>query len=305
MMKRLFATLFAVFIAVSPPTALAAQPSSHQLVRVDQSELTYHLSQRTEDPQGILLMFQGSGCNSVATNENISLFGPIIAPDHAIVTIEKYGVAVGATDPENCSEDYWEHATIQQRIIDALQVIASLRGQDWWDGDLVVFGGSEGGAVAAMLAPLVPETDAAIIFSSGIGWPVGDMIRAAIPPQAGEEFDTVIASARANPTGSIQWGGASYRWWANSVDLVPALALVGSDFPLLLVHGERDQFAPVETARASQQIWVEHNRPNTTYREYAGHDHFMVDAEGTNHNIEVFADIAEWLDGQTISTNQD
>ena len=95
-------------------------------------------------------------------------------------------------------------------MLDALGVVAALRRQSWWNRALVLFGGSEGGAVAAMGAPLIPETRAVIIWSSGIGLPVGQMIRSALPPAVQTEADRVFAEARANPAADRQWGGASY-----------------------------------------------------------------------------------------------
>ncbi len=299
-MVRIAGLILGLLYLLNPSISLGndSEPVARQTVRTDGSELAYHLQRQNDGPQGLLLLLQGSGCDSVTTRKTLLRDGLIIRPSYAQLTIEKYGVLAGATNPDDCTSRFWRHNTIQQRLLDALQVIAELRNEPWWNGDLVIFGGSEGGAVAAILAPLVPETDAAIVFSSGIGWRIEDMIRAAIPPQASEQVDAIFGEARSNPTGEKQWGGASYRWWADSLDLVPAQALVGSEFPLLLVHGERDQFAPVETARAAAKLWSDNNRPDTTYREYPGYDHFMIDAENENHNGEVMADIEEWLGRQ-------
>jgi pimeloyl-ACP methyl ester carboxylesterase len=242
----------------------------------------------------MLLMLQGSGCESVDRNPRLPWMAARLAPFHAVVTIEKYGVARGA-DGETCSPDYWRRNTLQQRVSDALQVIAALRRQRRWNRELVLFGGSEGGAVAAMLAPLVPETRAVVIWSSGIGLPIGDMIRSALPPPMAEEAVRVFAEARANPTGERQWAGASYRWWADSVDLVPARALLGTAAPVLIIHGTRDASAPVASARAARDLLAAGGRGDVVYREYEGYDHFMIDSAGADRRAEVLAAAADWL----------
>ena len=268
-----------------------------RLVRPDGSRLDYRLEDRPERGRApVLLMLQGSGCDSVALNDRIRWIAPRLAPGHALLTIEKYGVAPG-DDGESCSTEYWRRNTLQQRVLDALQVVAAIRSQRWWSGEIVLFGGSEGGAVAAMLGPLVPEARAVIVWSSGIGLPLGEMIRQALPPAMQADAERVFAEARSNPTGDRQWGGASYRWWADSVDLVPARSLAATAAPVLLIHGTRDQSAPVASARAARDLVVASGKADFLYREYEGYDHFMADAAGVDRRAEVIAEAASWLRG--------
>ena len=274
---------------------LAAPLPAATLARADGSAIAYHVERGARQTrQPLLLMLQGSGCDSVARNDRIPWMALRLAPRHAVLTIEKYGVAPGA-DGEICAEDHWRGNTLTRRVLDALQVIGALRGQGWWTGELVVFGGSEGGAVAAMLAPLVPETKAVIIWSSGIGLPVGQLIRGALPPHMRDEADRVFAEARAHPDPGRRWGGASYAWWADAIDLVPARGLVATPTPVLLIHGTRDESAPIASARAARDLVLAAGKANFTYREYEGYDHFMVDAGGTDHRAEVVGAAADWL----------
>lgn len=286
----------AIFVlGLGAAASASAQQASQRLERADGTAIEFRVAGPDARGRGpMLLMLQGSGCESVDRNPRLPWMAARLAPRHAIVTIEKYGVARGA-DGEACSAAYWRRNTLQQRVADALQVIASVRRQGWWNGELVLFGGSEGGAVAAMLAPLVPETRAVLIWSSGIGLPIGDMIRSALPPAMAEEAVRVFAEARANPTGERTWAGASYRWWADSVDLVPARALLQTPAPVLIIHGTRDASAPVASARAARDLLADGGRIGVTYREYEGYDHFMIDAAGIDRRAEVLGAAADWL----------
>lgn len=295
-------SLVALLLAAVVALTQADEARTQRLERLDGSQLIYHV-----DPppgrrrHGALLLFQGSGCEPVERDARVLGYGRMLAPERVIVTIEKYGTG-GAADAagvvDGCTPDFWRGNTLSRRVLDAVTVIAALRRRTWWNGDVVLFGGSEGGAVAAMTAPLVPETRAVIVYSSGIGVPVGALVRSAIPPFAQAEADGVFAEARCNPDPARRWGGASYMWWADAVDQMPARSLLQTRAPILLVHGSRDESAPVATARATRDLMAQADAANFTYREYDGYDHFMTDAAGVDHRPEEFAAMRDWLQRQ-------
>ncbi len=272
---------------------------TQRIERPDGSQLTYHVDRPPgRQRRGVLLLFQGSGCEPVERDTRVLGYGRMLAPGRVIVTIEKYGSA-GAADAaalvDGCTPDFWRGNTLSRRVLDAVAVVGALRRQGWWNGDIVLFGGSEGGAVAAMAAPLVPETRAVIVYSSGVGVSVGALVRSAIPAFAQAEADRVFAEARRNPDPERRWGGASHAWWADAIDQVPARSLLRTRAPILLVHGSRDESAPVATARATRDLMTQARAANFTYREYEGYDHFMTDAAGVDHRPEVFAAMRQWL----------
>ncbi|HTU09495.1 MAG TPA: hypothetical protein VMG08_01250 [Allosphingosinicella sp.] len=284
-----------LLLALWPPDAASAASERAALLRADGSELVYYVDR---DPargrQPLLIMLQGSGCDSVVGNALVPWMAARLAPRHAVLTIEKYGVATGA-DGNRCTADFRRGNSLTRRALDTALVIAALRRQHWWNGELVIFGGSEGGAIAALAAPLIPETRAVIIWSSGIGLPVGEMIRAVLPPPVQAEADRIFAEARAHPGADREWGGASYAWWADALDQMPARSLLQTPAPTLLIHGTSDQFAPVASARAARDLIEASGRTGFTYREYPGYDHFMVDAAGVDHRAAVVAEANAWL----------
>lgn len=290
--------VFSLFIMMIVSTESYAA-STRSIERADGSRIEYHLDNfDTKSSKGILLMLQGSGCESVIKRDWLTSDPPKLAPELAVLSIEKYGVSLeqansGAVD--GCSKDYWRNNTLNRRVLDAVQVIAKMRTETWWNGKLVIYGGSEGGAIAALLAPLIPEIQAVIIQSSGIGVPTADLIRMAVPPEIAVQISQVIADAKINPTGEKRMGGASYRWWADAADITPSKMLVETDVPILLIHGSRDQFAPVEAARATRDLFVSRGKSNLTYVEYDGYDHFMTDLNGVHHKDKVLMQAAEWL----------
>ncbi len=297
--ERIYIMIYRVLILAILAFAVARPGLAESLPRADSSNILYHLDNIGDGtPRSLLLTLQGSGCEPVADRPWLKTEPPIVAPGSAVLSIEKYGVSSGrpiVDSIDGCPPAFWRRDTLQQRVADAIQVIASLRGSSWWNGTLIVMGGSEGGAVAAMLAPLVPETRAVVIVSSGIGVSVADLIRSAVPPPVAAQLNSVLAEAKANPTSEKRFAGASYHWWAEAADVTPAAMLLQTDVPILLIHGARDQFAPVATARATRDLISAAGRRNLTYWEYAEYDHFMKDAAGVDHMPEVLEKVHAWI----------
>lgn len=287
-----------LIIAAALCVSFASPARADTLERADGTDITYHLLNRTaETRQGIILMLQGSGCEPVIERDWLETEPLQLAPGRAVLVIEKYGVHTDSLDEEDgCPIAYWHGNTLQQRILDAAQVIAHLRGESWWNSELIIHGGSEGGAVAAMLGPLVPETRAIMIVSSGIGVTVRELIQGAVPPPVAAQIPDILAEAVKNPSPNMRFGGESYKWWADAANVTPARMLLQTGIPILLVHGTRDQFAPVATARATNDMLLASGATNLTYLELEGYDHFMIDESGTDRSAEVVGRMAAWLE---------
>lgn len=248
------------------------------------------------------MLAQGSGCLPTAHNENIARFRAL-APEHAVLTVEKYGVShggkpaapAGAGAAGECPADYVKGHTVSQRADDYETVFADLRREAWWNGHVVLFGGSEGGAAVAVLAPRVTQLDALIIMSTGTGIAMADWIKGVLPPPVAAQADDIFARIRANPTSTEVWGGNSWKWWADILDRVLADDLLKVKAPILLIHGDLDQFAPVASARATRDRFKSSGNDKLTYWEKPGLDHFMNDAKGQSQLAVVLAEASAWL----------
>ena len=298
----MIAALLLAAAAVSTPSPAlpgnAPVLARHETRRPDGTAITYWLDAAQDEsrPADAILVMQGTGCEPVSARPNLQRSARLLRPGARILLIDKQGVEPGPDNPviDGCPRVYWDHYTLSSRVQDCLRVIADLRRQPWWTGRLVLFGGSEGGAVAALLAPLVPETKAVVVLSSGTGVPE-ELIRAAVPPEMAAQAPAIFAAAHDRPTGAGRWGGLSYRWWDDAVDILPARSLAQTPAPVLLIHGARDQSSPVATARAGYALLREGGKANADYREFPQYDHFMRDAAGGEHMDAVLADAARWI----------
>jgi pimeloyl-ACP methyl ester carboxylesterase len=298
-MRGLLAVALAMSALLAAPSPVAGA-TARSLERPDGSRISYFIDHLPHGREDLFLALQGTGCSDVSGNQNLVRAHRQIAPDALLLTINQYGVdpSTGPQLQDGCPVEFWSRSTLSQRVLDALQVIGHMRTVGHWQGRLILFGGSEGGAVAALLAPYVPETAAVIVYSSSTGDRIRDLIGAALPPELRGHIDEVVTEAKANPTGRIQWGGLSYAWWADAADVLPARNLWQTPAPVLLVHGGMDQSSPVSAARRGRDFLRGRGKQNVTYMEFAEYDHFMKDSRGADHFAAVMQQIAVWLDRQ-------
>lgn len=285
----------AAFMAGS---AAMAAPRSFETPRADGSVIHWTLDvPDSEGPSGLVVIAQGSGCAAAMQSPNLglarSIFGNLTA-----LSVEKYGVEPGDNprdDHRDCSQVFREHHTISQRVADYRQIIDDLREAAWWNGELVLFGGSEGGIVMAMLAPEV-RADAAILISTGGGVPFGQMVRQSIPEEGWPMVDATFERAREHPDSTDLWAGQSLRFWADAIDRRAADDMLRADTDFLLIQGGRDGAGPANVARAVGDLFAAAGRCNLTYWEFPALDHGLIDANGNAHLTEVLSQASLWLD---------
>lgn len=282
-------------------SAFAGTSEARTTLRPDGSEIHWQIDRRGKSgKQSVVVLAQGSGCLPTGKNENLIRFRAL-APGHAVLTVEKYGVSpadkASAASGE-CPAAYARGHTVSQRADDYERVLGELKREAWWDGRVALFGGSEGGAAVAVLAPRLEKLDAVIIMSTGTGIPMADWIKDALPPPVAAQADGIFARIRENPQSIEMWGGNSWKWWADIMDRDLAQDLMKVRSPILIIHGERDQFAPVRAARATRDRFAAAGLTNLTYREREGLDHFMVDSAGTSLLGQVLDEARAWLEAR-------
>lgn len=282
------------------PTIATATPEHGTAERADGSALHWTLD-LPEDSEGVglIVLAQGSGCAAAMQSHAMQLartaFGNLAA-----LMVEKYGVQPDddpSDDHMDCSQAFREHHTISQRVADYSRIIDSLRDAQWWNGDLVLFGGSEGGVAMAMLASEV-QADAAVLISTGGGVPFGEMVRQSIPQEGWPTVDAAFERARQNPDSTELWAGQSLRFWADAIDRRAADYMLRTDTSFLLIQGGKDASGAVDVARAVSDLFSEAGRCNLTYWEFPAYDHGMTDENGGFRMPDVLMQSNSWLAAQ-------
>ncbi|PKF79773.1 hypothetical protein CW749_08705 [Vibrio sp. vnigr-6D03] len=303
-LKPVFLSLLTVMFSM---TAQAEQAQT--LPRSDSSNIHYYLSIENEKPSDTLLvLIQGSDCNSVTKVEMIKEGLPTVAPDADLLTVEKYGITQTLSydeDPErtDCPESFVQKDSISQRVDDHLKVISHVRSQHRYKNVYAV-GGSEGALVANFLAQY-PETVSKVVAFNGGGARFIDDLEHAIKSeitdkktytevmQEVQEFTQYVLNSE--PV-EFNVSGHGFAWWREILELNQTDVLRKAQVPVLLVQAEKDSSVSVKSALEQFNLLKKEGKSNIEYLSLAGLDHAFNDKNGQSQVPTVIKDVQQWLE---------
>jgi len=292
----------------------------YTLTRFDGSDIRYYLGRRgITKPQPVLIIMQGSDCNSVVNNPRIKEIAAV-APAAAVLLVEKYSITADLpfskeTARSDCPDAYLRNNVPEQRVMDYARIVAVLRisAASWWNRKLIIVGGSEGAQIAEQVAAIIPETDCLIVFGFGgrrfeddVLQSVRDEVKeAGLDDKATEEkvvamqemFKAALNDRSPNEIAS----GYSHAWWASMLKMDQSAMLRAISVPVLAIQGGRDHNVSIAGERALMSPFRAGGRGNVEYIEYPGLDHAFTDADGTSHWDRVIRDISVWLNRQSAA----
>lgn len=275
--------------------------------RDDGSPISYYLVQHSHDTDTLLLILQGSDCNSVLNIDSILADYKNVWPEADILLVEKYGIDSKlkySTDParKDCPAQYLEKDNPAQRVEDIKVVLDTIR-KDSQYKKLILLGGSEGAVIANLVTADVDYIDATMAFNGGGRWFIDDVshgiaVKHNNPEEARKEIDGFKGFAEhvlnSKPF-ELEVSGHGYHWWhqALSIDQLDTLKKVKS--PLLIMQGGMDtSVSPQKTDEMMQRL-KDLGKNNIEYRRYAALDHGFKDSDGQSQRKEVVSDMNLWL----------
>ncbi|MFM5094281.1 alpha/beta hydrolase [Aeromonas rivipollensis] len=279
----------------------------HTASRDNGSPISYYLVQHAHDTDTLLLILQGSDCNSVLKIDSILTDYKNVWPEADILLVEKYGIGKGLTysiDPvrKDCPAKYLEKDSPAQRVVDIKVVLDTVR-KDGQYKTFILLGGSEGAVIANLVSADIDSIDATIAFNGGDRWFIDDVshsiaVKHKNPAAARKEVDDFKGFAEHvlnNKPFELDVSGHGYHWWQQmlSIDQLDTLKKVKS--PLLITQGGRDaSVSPQKTDEMMQRL-KELEKNNIEYRRYEDLDHGLKDSDGKSLRKEVIRDINVWL----------
>ncbi len=275
--------------------------------RDDGSPISYYLVQHAHDTDTLLLILQGSDCNSVLKIESILTEYKNVWPEADVLLIEKYGInrkLKYSKDAErkDCPAQYLEKDNPAQRVADINTVLDIVR-KDGQYKKLILLGGSEGAVIANLASADIDSIDATIAFNGGGRWFIDDVshsieVQHKNPAAARKEVDDFKGFTEhvlhSKPF-ELDVSGHGYHWWQQmlSIDQLNTLKKVKS--PLLIIQGGMDtSVSPQKTDKMMQRL-KELGKNNIEYRRYEELDHGLKDSDGKSLRKEVIRDINIWL----------
>ncbi|MFQ2538602.1 alpha/beta hydrolase family protein [Aeromonas caviae] len=275
--------------------------------RDDGSFISYYLVQHLHDTDTLLLILQGSDCNSVLKIDSILTEYKNVWPEADVLLIEKYGInrkLKYSTDParKDCPAQYLEKDNPAQRVADLNTVLDIVR-KDGQYKKLILLGGSEGAVIANLVSADIDSIDATIAFNGGGRWFIDDVshsiaVKHNNPDEARKEIDDFKGFAEhvlnSKPF-ELDVSGHGYHWWQQmlSIDQLDILKKVKS--PLLIVQGGMDTSVSPQKIDELVQRLEALGKNNIEYRRYEALDHGLKNSDGKSQRKEVIRDINIWL----------
>lgn len=272
----------------------------------------YHNPPPSGKKMPILIFCQGSGYDS----NTGGFLGLLRKFDSSVVGlgIEKQGVHLGDKG-DSLSPEYIKNNTVYNRLYDYLRVLQYMRAHaSWWNGEVYVIGGSEGGLLAGMLASYYPNVRSVAILCFGGGlsfgeaWPIAAGLQNKVENMRADSIELSIRQAkdtlamiRNNNRYDLSYSGSdnSYAWWNSIMDLRLSNVLLDVNVPIFLGQGTEDLMAPPESAEKLNAAFVAAGKKNLFYKLYPGYDHGFNDKNEKSHLSEVFREAIKWmLDGK-------
>ena len=132
MKRRVFAFLL-LFITATITSTAYAELRDYSLTRPDGSDLHYYLSAGTKpNTDTLLLILQGSDCNSVTRIDSIFTDYRNVWPEADLLLVEKYGIDRQLSyssdgERQDCPEAYLKEDSPRQRLADIRQVLDQIQ----------------------------------------------------------------------------------------------------------------------------------------------------------------------------------
>ncbi|KDM93528.1 alpha/beta hydrolase family protein [Photobacterium galatheae] len=294
---------FTMFVLLTVSAAFSSSVVGETFKRADGSAITYYLKGGGGDK--LLVLIQGSDCNSVYHNDTINLQFSQVMDDADILTVEKYGIDQhlvwrSEAEREDCPESYLKHDSPQQRVKDYRAVIHQLTQAKPYR-HVVALGGSEGALVANLLGADSDQIDAVVALNGGGRFFIDDVLynmQSQMPPDAYPEaeagFRQFALSVIQNDAMNITVSGHGFPWWKTMLTLDQQSVLAKVTVPLLLIQAEQDINVDPDSFTVMVNA-LKDTRPNLQSRTYASLDHRFQDQAGQSHTERVVQDVRQWL----------
>ncbi len=297
------------FIALSTSAIADEVIEARMINRPDGSDVKYYLIRADEnDRSGVLLLInQGSDCNSILNNKAVFTDLRNIWPNADLLLIEKYGIDQSlpfSSDVErtDCPREYILNDSPEQRIADIERVLEVVRSNNHYP-DLILLGGSEGAVITNLLASRLDQVTAAIAFNGGGRWFLDDVVHSIesgtdLPEEAAAEIEGFKGFSEhilnSTPV-DLAVSGHGYSWWYQMLKIDQLAELQKIEVPLLLVQSGKD--ASVSALKVDEMILALHKqgKDNIDYRVYEELDHTFKDADGSSQLSRVVLDMQAWL----------
>lgn len=316
MSKKLIVFIYTFLFIIECDFSQTITTNPIRLERENGSLITYYLETRNDGKHSnsLFVLFQGSDCNSVRNNLNINKIKTILL-NADILTIEKYGITEALPYShdirDSVPKEYLDFDNPVQRVSDANTVVSSLMKNFNYE-KVFVFGGSEGAAVAYLLASKYNYVHATITLGGGGRFFIDDVIYSIkYSDELSEEekekniegfkqFSQYILSQDSLEFNRSEHG---FSWWKTMLSFDFQEIINNVTTPLLILQGGKDDSTSPEKATEMIQLLKESGKNNIDYLFYPEYDHSLNFSFDDKSVEVVLQDIQTWIQKRTKMSN--
>nr|WP_314263368.1 acyl-CoA thioester hydrolase/BAAT C-terminal domain-containing protein [uncultured Moellerella sp.] len=289
----------------------SAWAETYRLKRDDGSDITYYIERHPQVSSKILLvLIQGSDCNSVKNNQFIiENFGQVIGVSD-ILLVEKYGLneelpyETSKMEREDCPLEYLNNDSPLQRVNDYVRLLNGLKNQY---PNIVLLGGSEGATIANLVAEKLDFIKASVAINGGGALFIDDVIFSMRHQFSGVEqesainqFKTLIQDIKDKkiPADTII-GEHSSLWWDQMTNIDSEAILAKTQTPTLVIQTLNDVNVNTE------QLLIMKDKitnPNVSFKIYDNLDHYFKNKDNEPNTETINQDINAWYKQIIVAT---
>ncbi|CAN7231683.1 prolyl oligopeptidase family serine peptidase [Pseudoxanthomonas sp. LjRoot168] len=230
----------------------------------------------------LVATYGGSGCTDLG-QQWLPRLADGLGIDARYVALDKRHVAPGAIGDggvATCSSLFNVHDTPRQWMSDYMDFLSrTLEAQPGRWKQVVLVGGSEGGALAARVARARADVTHLIVVGDG-GWSMRENLSALMGADVVEAAWRAIA--RTPDSTDSFWLGHAHRYWFDTFDHAPQGDYLALRIPVLIGVGERDRSVPAASAQDLLRAAHAAGKQNIGLVVYPGADHGLR-ADGHDH----------------------
>lgn len=283
---------------------------AYSISRNDGTTIQYYL-QKPHLPASriLLIVLQGSDCNSVTHDKFIYDVLRNAWPAADLLVVEKYGITADLTksasaERPDCPDLYIEKDSPTQRLDDLKRVTRKvLENADYQS--VIVLGGSEGATIAAMFAAKTHLPDAVVLINGGGRWFLDDVLHSIGKQSPGETlqqdldgFKGFAAHVTSSERFDLQVSNHGYSWWREMLTIDQQELLQKITTPVLVVQSGKDESVLPAAVSTLQEQLRKSGKNNIDWVVYPDLDHGLSDSKGNSEAAQVVAGIHRWLQTQ-------
>ena len=230
----------------------------------------------------LVFTYGGSGCTDLARYWLPTLADGMDIPARFMALNKRHVVSGQAQGggSDACSREFRAWNLPRHWMADYMEFVSrTLAAEPGRWKNVVLVGGSEGGALAARVARARNDITHLIVVGDG-GWSMRDNLSSLMGADVVEAAWKDIA--RYPDSAEALWRGHPYRYWFDTFDHAPLVDYLTLGIPVIIGIGERDSSVPAASAHEVLRAARAAGKQNIGLVVYPGADH-SLQAEGHDH----------------------